>query len=201
MTPLYLYPLWVRVWHWGNSVLFIILTISGAALHFANGSGIMTFKLWMLIHNTTGVLLAIAWLVFVLGNLITGNGRHYRIRFTGLYNRLLSQSYYYVIGIFRGESHPFQVTAESKFNALQQLSYIGIMYGLMPVLIISGLSFLFPAYLPDQMLGIGSIWVVAMVHLTMAYLGVMFLLIHVYIITTGTTIFSNLHSMLTGWHR
>jgi len=201
MKSLYLYPLWVRLWHWTNAVLFVILIISGASLHFASHNGLLTFETAMLIHNIAGILLTFLWCVFFIGNFVTDNGKHYRIRLKGIISRLIQQSLYYAIGIFRGDAHPFHVSSDMKFNTLQQLTYLGVMYGLMPILIISGWLFLFSGYLPDQLFGIGSVWIVAMTHLVVAYLLVLFMLSHIYIITTGETIFSNLRAMLTGWHK
>lgn len=199
MKQLYLYSLWIRFWHWTNVLLFIVLIISGASLHFSNG--FLTFEMAMLAHNIAGIMLIFAWLVFFIGNFISENGKHYRIQFKGIIGRLIKQSYYYAIGIFKGDAHPFHVSTEMKFNTLQQLSYIAVMYGLMPFLIITGLFFLFPAYLPEKLLGIDSLWVIAMAHLVVAYLLVVFMLTHIYIITTGETVFSNLRAMITGWHK
>jgi thiosulfate reductase cytochrome b subunit len=201
MKQLYLYPLWIRLWHWTNVLLFFVLIISGASLHFAGGNGFLAFETAMLVHNIAGIWLILVWLVFVIGNFVTENGKHYRVKFKGLMSSLIKQSYYYAIGIFKGDAHPFHVSTEMKFNSLQQLSYIGVMYGLMPILIITGLFFLFPAYLPEKLLGIDSLWVIAMAHLVVAYLLVLFMLAHIYIITTGETVFSNLQAMLTGWHK
>jgi thiosulfate reductase cytochrome b subunit len=201
MKSLYLYPLWIRLWHWTNALLFVILILSGASLHFAGGSGLFAFETAMSIHNIAGILLTCLWIFFIIGNLITDNGKHYRIRLKGMINRLIQQSLYYAIGIFRGDAHPFHVSNDMKFNTLQQLTYLGIMYGLMPILILSGWLFLFSGYLPEQLFGIGSIWIVAMTHLVVAYLLVLFMISHIYIITTGETIFSNLQAMVTGWHK
>ena len=199
MKQLYLYPLWIRLWHWTNVLLFLVLIISGASLHFSNS--FLTFEMAMLAHNLAGIMLTIAWLIFFIGNFLSENGKHYRIKFKGMMGSLIKQSYYYAVGIFRGDAHPFHVSTEMKFNTLQQLSYIGVMYGLMPILIITGLFFLFPAYLPDKLLGIDSLWVIAIAHLVVAYLLVVFMLTHIYIITTGETVFSNLRAMITGWHK
>jgi thiosulfate reductase cytochrome b subunit len=201
MKPLYLYPLWIRAWHWINALLFMTLIISGASLHYAGGNGFLAFETAILIHNIAGILLTIAWLVFFIGNFVTDNGKHYRIQLKGIISRLIKQSLYYAVGIFRGDAHPFHVSAEMKFNTLQQLTYIGVMYTLMPLLIASGWFFLFAAYLPDNIMGIGSIWIVAMTHLVVAYLLILFMVSHIYIITTGETIFTNLRAMLTGWHK
>jgi thiosulfate reductase cytochrome b subunit len=201
MKSLYLFPLWVRLWHWTNALLFIILIVSGASLHFASGDGLFAFDTAMWIHNTAGILLTLAWFGFVIGNLFSDNGKHYRIQFNGIFRRIMEQSFYYAVGIFRGDTPPFQMSMAMKFNTLQQLTYIGVVYGLMPLLILSGGLFLFVSDLPAQMFGIGSIWLIAMSHLIVAYLLVLFLLSHIYIITTGDTIFSHLRAMLTGWHQ
>jgi thiosulfate reductase cytochrome b subunit len=99
------------------------------------------------------------------------------------------------------EPHPFHVSAEHKLNALQTLSYVGVMYGLMPLLIVSGWAFLFSAELPETIFGLGAIWVVAMAHLLLSWLLLLFLVVHLYIITTGETVTTNVRAMLTGWHR
>jgi thiosulfate reductase cytochrome b subunit len=75
------------------------------------------------------------------------------------------------------------------------------MYGLMPLLIISGWAFLFSGELPETVFGFGTIWVVAMAHLLLAWMMLLFLVVHVYIITTGETPTTNLKAMITGWHR
>ncbi|QGU32923.1 cytochrome b/b6 domain-containing protein [Thermochromatium tepidum] len=201
MIALYLYPRWLRAWHWINALLFLVLMYTGASMHFAGGGWLMPFDLAVTVHNTAGILLTLGWIGFVVGNLTTENGRHYRVRLSGLFDRLFAQARYYGYGIFRNAPHPFQVSAEMKFNTLQQLSYLGVMYALMPFLILSGWSFLFSVALPETLLGLPSVWLVAMGHLTLAYLLVLFLLVHLYIITTGETLTTNLRAMITGWHR
>jgi len=60
---------------------------------------------------------------------------------------------------------------------------------------------LFSVYLPETLFGLGSVWLVAMIHLAVAWMLVLFLITHLYMITTGDTPTSNIRSMLTGWHR
>ncbi len=201
MTSLYLYPTWLRLWHWINALLFLTLIASGVSMHYAGTDWLMGFATARLVHNTAGILLTIGWVGFIVANARTGNSRHYHVRLRSLVGDLISQTRYYMAGIFRLEPHPFHVSENMKFNALQQLSYLGVMYGLMPLLIISGWAFLFSVYLPETLFGLGSVWVVAMTHVVASYLLVLFLLVHLYIITTGETVFANLRAMLTGWHR
>ncbi|WP_295388744.1 cytochrome b/b6 domain-containing protein [uncultured Thiodictyon sp.] len=201
MSAIYLYPGWVRLWHWFSALLFLVLLLSGASMHYAGTPWLLSFKLAVPIHNAAGILLTLGWIGFVVGNLFTDNGRHYRVRWRGLMGRLVAQIRYYGYGIFRGAPHPFKVSAEMKFNVLQQLSYLGAMYLLMPLLILSGWAFLFAVYLPESLFGLGSIWIVAMTHLAVAYGLVLFWMVHIYVITTGETVLTNLRAMLTGWDR
>lgn len=201
MKPLYLYATWVRVWHWLNAILFVVLVVSGLSMHYAGTPWLLDFQTAVPIHNGAGILLTLGWIAFVVGNLRTDNGRHYRIRWRGLLRRTYAQGRYYAYGIFHDAPHPFQVSSGEKFNTLQQLSYLGAMYALMPLLILSGWAFLFSVYLPETLWGIGTVWIVAMIHLLTSYLLVLFVLIHLYIITTGETVLTNLRAMITGWHR
>ena len=201
MSALYLYPRWLRAWHWINALLFLVLMYTGASMHFGGGGGLMPFDLAVTVHNTAGILLTLGWIGFVIGNLRTANGRHYRVRWAGLIGRTLAQAGYYLVGIFRDAPHPFRVTADAKFNPLQQLSYLGVMYLLLPLLILSGWSFLFSVELPETLFGVGAVWIVALIHVLTSYLLALFLLVHLYIITTGETLLTNLRAMLTGWHR
>lgn len=201
MSQLYLYPLWVRIWHWVNAALFLVLMYTGASMHFNGAWLLMEFQTAIRVHNIAGILLTIGWIGFILGNLRSSNGRHYHVQLEGFLGRLIAQSLYYGYGIFKNAPHPFHPSAEAKLNTLQQITYIGVMYLLMPLLILSGWTFLFSVYLPETLFGIGSVWVVAIAHLTLAYMLVLFLLVHIYIITTGETLMTNMKAMLTGWHR
>jgi len=201
MSNLYLYPAWVRLWHWTNAALFLVLIATGVSMHYAGAPGLIPFRLAVPMHNTAGVLLSLAWIGFVVANARSPNARHYRIYWRSLIGDLITQSRYYAWGIFRGEPHPFHVSAERKFNALQTLSYLGAMYLLLPLLVLSGWGFLLAPWLPETLNGVVTLWLVAMLHLASSYLLVLFLLVHLYIITIGESVFTNLRAMITGWHR
>ncbi len=200
MTALYLYPAWLRLWHWVNALLFLILVVTGVSMHYSL-HWLVPFDTAVPVHNTCGVLLTFSWLAFVAGNIWGGNGKHYLINIRTLPQALIAQTRYYLHGIFVGAPHPFHVSPEHKLNALQSLSYIGVMFGLMPILILSGWSFLFSNALPETLFGVGTVWIIAMVHLTTSWMLALFLIVHVYIITTGETPTTNLKAMITGWHK
>ena len=201
MKRFYLYPLWIRIWHWLNAMCCLILIVTGLSLHFADKEDpFISFELSILIHNIAGVVMALLYMMFIIGNVITRNGIHYRIRFSGLYGRLLRQVRYYLFEVYWNKQHPFPAEENCKFNPLQQLTYLAIMYGLVPPLVISGLLLLIPESIPDELLGTGTILPVALLHTVASYLLFLFMVVHVYIATTGHSITSNYKSMVTGWH-
>jgi len=76
---LYLYPVWIRLWHVTNALMFLILIVTGISLHYAQtGNGIISFQLSVRLHNICAIILTFNYGVFVLGNMFTGNGVYYR---------------------------------------------------------------------------------------------------------------------------
>ena len=50
-----MYPVWLRVWHWSNAVLFIVLAYTGLRMHFGQRRGaIMSFETAFNLHNLAG---------------------------------------------------------------------------------------------------------------------------------------------------
>ena len=88
---LYLYPLWIRIWHLTNAILCLLLIVTGLSIQFSNPSVVVQFKIAVAIHNIAGVLLTISYLVFFLGNLFTVNGKYYIFEVKGFITRLMKQ--------------------------------------------------------------------------------------------------------------
>lgn len=199
---LYLYPQWVRVWHGINAFLCLIIIITGLSMHYSNPEYtlIIRFDIAVTIHNFSGVLLSLNYLFFVNNNLIRPNGRFYKIVLTGFIKDVIIQFKYYMFGIFKGQDAPFPITKESKFNPLQKLTYIILMYLLMPLVVISGWVLLFPEFMQDKLLWQGSIHLFDLFHLITSYIISIFMIIHIYFCTLGKTAWSNFKSIINGWH-
>ncbi|EGT0668071.1 thiosulfate reductase cytochrome B subunit [Citrobacter werkmanii] len=196
MEKSYLYTLPVRCWHWLNALCFAALIISGCALHWVSAR----FSLWVDVHNIAGVALCVIWLGFILVA-IFGNGHHYRVRWQGFVGRFIRQTRYYLYGIFRGEYHPEHASSEAKFNILQQLGYICVMFLLLPMLIVTGLLMMFPALTPETLLALPGRQVVAWLHYGLAVVMVVFIIVHLYLCSTGDTPGALIKGMLDGFHR
>jgi thiosulfate reductase cytochrome b subunit len=197
----YLLPVWIRAWHWTNALLIITLAITGVSLHFADPKlWLVEFSLAARIHDVAGLALVAAYAFFVVANIVSGNWWQYVPKPPGVLDRCLKQLRWYVWGIFQGETHPYPVTREVNFNAMQALIYWGVMYLLMPALLLTGLVFLFPEFAPDRLFGFDGLLPVAVLHYIAGATIVMFMIAHMYLGTTGTTVTAMFKTMITGWH-
>jgi len=198
---IYLYPVWVRIWHWLNALLFVLLILTGLSMQYAaKGSLLIPFKFSVTVHNICGIILVFNFLFFAFGNSFTWNGKYYKIPRKGYAKMLWKQIIYYSWGIFKKAPKPFPITQDRKFNPLQQFSYIIAMYILIPLIIISGIGLLFPEITLTVLFGKSGIWLTDLLHQFLAFFLTLFWLIHLYFCTIGKTTTSNFKSMVDGWH-
>jgi len=201
---MYLYPIWLRIWHVLNAVLFIILIVTGLSMQYTdmdNESYTVGFAKAVSWHNVAAMILTANYVIFFLGNLLTGNGKYYRFRKENSWSDLAKQARYYAFGIFKGEIQPFPVTMEHKFNPLQKLTYILAMYVGMPLLIVSGFVLLFPEVAIKNIFGISGLVVNDILHISTGFLLSIFMIIHIYTCTLGAKPFSLFWGIITGFHR
>lgn len=198
---IYLLPLWIRLWHWTNALLIITLTITGVSLHFANPTlPMVEFSLAARIHDMAGISLVALYALFVVANIVSGNWWQYVPKPPGVLERCWTQAKWYMGGIFKGSPHPYRVSEEANFNALQAISYWVIMYMVMPVMLLTGIIFLMPEFAPDRFFGFDGLLPVAILHYLTGAVIVMFMIVHIYLGTTGKTASSMFKTMITGWH-
>jgi thiosulfate reductase cytochrome b subunit len=198
---LYLYPAIIRVWHFFNALFIIILILSGLSMQYSDPSRpFLRFDIAVTFHNYSGILLALNYSLFIIGNIITGNAKHYKIKMAGLSNRLTQQFRYYTRDMFFHTNPPFPVTKKSKFNPIQQVTYFTIMFILLPVLFITGLSLLYSGSFIREILGNKALFYTDMLHLMIGFFLSIFLVVHLYVCTVGKSPFLNFKSMVTGYH-
>lgn len=198
---IYLYPLWVRIWHWINAVLFIALIITGLSMQYSDpGKALIPFESSVYWHNFAGILLIVDYLIFIIGNAKTFNGKYYKLQLKGLVSRMQKQFYYYTVGIFKGQKPPFPINEERKFNPLQKVAYAVSMYVFIPLMIITGVALLFPEMIVDKIFGVSGILLTSLLHIIIGFFLTIFLLIHLYFSTFGKRVSSNFKSMINGYH-
>lgn len=198
---IYLLPVWIRLWHWTNALLIITLAITGISLHFADPKlPLVEFSLAARIHDLAGIALVAVYTLFVIANIVSGNWWQYVPKPPGVLERCWIQTKWYCWGIFKGEPHPYRVSEETNFNALQAISYWVIMYMILPVMLLTGIIFLVPEFAPDRVFGFDGLLPVAILHYVTGAAIMMFMIVHIYLGTTGQTATSMFKTMLTGWH-
>ena len=201
---MYLYPKWIRAWHILNAVLFLILIVTGLSMQYTdkeNASYVVGFATAVKWHNSAAIILAVNYILFVTGNLLTNNGKYYRIGKKNFLSDLGKQLKYYSFGMFKGEKHPFPVTEERKFNPLQKLTYVLAMFVAVPLLIISGIGLLFPEITITVFFGVSGLILTDILHVTMGFFLSIFMVIHIYTCTLGAKPTSLFWGMISGYHR
>jgi thiosulfate reductase cytochrome b subunit len=198
---IYLYPVWIRLWHVINALMFLLLILTGLSLHYATvENSFIPFKLSVTIHNVCAIILSINYGVFIIGNMFSGNGNYYRKWRKNLWPKLWKQFLFYAIGIFKGEPHPFPITKKQKFNPLQKVSYVFAMYFGMPLLIVSGIALMFPEKISNTIFKISGLLFYDVVHIVVGFVLSIFLLIHLYTCTLGDKPGTLFKSMINGYH-
>jgi thiosulfate reductase cytochrome b subunit len=200
---MYLYPVWVRLWHIFNAILIIVLIVTGISMQYTDKDPnvlLVGFARAVKWHNIAAIFLTFSYVFYVAGNLFTGNGKYYRISRQNFLQDLWLQMKYYGWGMFRGEKHPFPVTLDRKFNPLQKLSYVLVMYVALPLVIISGFGLLFPETVIPRFMGISGLLLTDILHITMGFCVSVFLVVHIYTCTLGSKPFSLFRSMISGYH-
>ena len=201
---MYLYPKWIRIWHVINALMFLILIITGLSMQYTdkeNASYVVGFAKAVRWHNFAAMVLVLNYILFVTGNLLTNNGRYYKIGRKDFLSNLVKQFKYYSSGMFKGEKHPFPVTEERKFNPLQKLTYVLAMYVAVPLLIISGIGLLLPEITITTFFGISGLILTDILHITMGFFLSVFMVIHIYTCTLGAKPTSLFWGMISGYHR
>lgn len=196
MRRVYIYKGFERFWHWTQASLIIFLAFTGFEVHgtfhvlgFEHAARFHRVASWMLIAL---IIFAIFW------HLVTGEWRQY----VPTTKKLFAQIRFYSIGMFKGEKHPTKKTGLKKLNPLQRLVYLGFKLILIPVTVISGILYMFHKTIDrNDMVVISdfSLEGIAFWHTLGAFLLMVFLVVHVYMTTTGNTPTSNLQAMITGY--
>ncbi len=193
---IYLYNRYERFWHWSQALLVISMLITGFEVH---GSFILFgFEQAVNLHTLSAWTLLTLWAFTIFWQFTTGEWRQYIPSFS----KLSAQIHYYTFGMFKGEPYPTHKTARNKLNPLQAVTYLGFKLVMAPLIVVTGMVYMFYRIIDaNDMVVVSEIpleWI-AWLHTFGAYLLMMFVVIHVYMTTTGTTPLANIKAMLTGY--
>jgi thiosulfate reductase cytochrome b subunit len=192
----YIYKSFERFWHWMQAILIFFLAFTGFEIH--GTYSFFGFREAVRYHNIAAYMF-IGLIVFaIFWHLTTGEYKQY----IPTLNNIKAQLNYYIFGIFRNAPHPTKKTVLSKLNPLQKLTYFGLKILVIPLSVTSGLLYMFYRYPTKhgvEAINIQTLKFIAIFHTIAAILLIAFLVTHLYLITTGETVTSNIKAMLTGY--
>jgi thiosulfate reductase cytochrome b subunit len=189
----YLYTRYERFWHWFQAAMIMCLLATGFEVH--GSISLLGYKRAVTVHTALGVTWLITFAFFIFWVATTGEWKQY----VPTTKKMFEVMRFYAYGIFVGWPHPCPKTPDAKHNPLQRLTYLALAAMLLPFMMATGL--LYYVYNDWASLGFGSLSLsaLALAHLIGAFAILVFLVVHVYMTTTGHTPLAHVKAMVTGW--
>ncbi len=201
VEPLYIYPLYERIWHWTMALAVVLLALTGIEIHWAGRLRLLGLEGAVTLHNVLAAVLVANAALSLFFHLATGEIRQFFVFSRRFLHEVLLQLNFYLRGIFRHDPHPFEKTPRRKFNPLQQLTYVLLLNLLLPFQIVTG-ALMWAADRWPKLAGFfGGLAGVSPWHNVGAWLLICFFTVHIYLITTGRTPLAGLRAMVTGFEQ
>ncbi len=195
-NKIYIYKRFERFWHWTQAALIIFLALTGFEVH--DSIHIFGFQKAVEFHRIASYSLIVLLIFAIFWHLAFDAWKQY----IPTRKNLLAQIKFYANGMFKGEKHPTEKTALQKLNPLQRLIYLGFKLLMIPIVVISGLLYMFDKTIDaNQVVVISKFRLenIALWHTFGAFMLIAFLVVHVYMTTTGHSYTSNIKAMITGY--
>jgi thiosulfate reductase cytochrome b subunit len=193
-----MYSVYERLWHWLQAGGILALLITGAEIHYAGRFVLLGFEVAVIVHNVLGSILVVNAILSAFYHFASGEIQQYVPR-GGFFGQALDQVKYYTQGIFRGANHPFEKRADRKLNPLQQVTYLVILNLLLPIQVVTGVLTWGAQRWPVVSESMGGLTLILPIHTLCSWLFITFLIVHIYLTTTGSTPLSGIRSMVYGW--
>ena len=195
----YMYSVYERLWHWLQTFAIVILLFTGLIIHKPDTFGIFSFPYVVTVHNVLAAILAFNAALFLFYHLASGEIQQYIPRPRGFFDQMILQAKFYIDGIFKSNEHPFEKTPSKKLNPLQQVTYFGILNVLLPLQGITGILIWGAQRWPNLAETLGGLPFLSPLHTLTAWLFASFIVLHVYLTTTGHKPLTGIQAMITGW--
>ena len=201
MSKVYVNPLPVRIWHWANALMFIILIVTGVQIRYLDLFSLMSFRTAVVVHNWVAFALIANFFIWLLFYLFSDKNKAYHPEFNivKLADQSLKQMLYYGWGMFRGEPNPHHIDPYNKFNPLQRMLYQILMLFLLPLQFATGLMLWDVKRFQPWIDMVGGVRVVDTVHVLIFIFFVFYMFFHPYLATLGHTPTAHIKAMITGY--
>ena len=193
---IYMYESYRRFWHWLQTTSIVLLLFTGLIIHRPDLFGAFSFRGVVTNHNVLAVILVVNAVLSLFYHLATERIREFIPHPYGFFDDAIVQAKYYINGIFKREPHPFEKTPNSRMNPIQKATYFMILNVLLPLQILSGALMWAVQRWPEIT---GGLPLLAPFHSLVAWTFATFILVHVYMTTTGSTPLEAMRAMVTGY--
>jgi len=195
----YMYDFYERFWHWLQTAVILLLIFTGLVIHKPEMFGMFSFRYMVQLHNILAAILVINAALAFFYHLASGQIRQFLPRPRGFFDQAFELTRYYLVGIFKGDPHPFEKSRQRKMNPMQQITYLMVLNVLLPLQIITGVLMWGASRWPELVDRIGGLPLLGPFHTLIAWLFAAFILLHVYLTTTGPTPTAHIKAMMLGW--
>jgi thiosulfate reductase cytochrome b subunit len=199
MTRVRVYSIFERSWHWLQALAIFFLLITGAEIHAPERLRLFGFPTATRVHEALALFTIANAFLSLFYHIATGALRQFIPRPTNFFSLAFAQIEYYTRGIFTGAPHPFVHSEDGKLNVLQQMTYLVVLNILLPVQVATGILMWKAHDWAPLVTHLGGLPVVAAIHVACAWGFAAFIVMHVYLTTTGRTPTSHMRAMVLGW--
>ena len=199
LDRVYMYGVYERLWHWLQTFAIVILITTGLIIHRPDTFGIFQFHGVVIVHNVVAAILGINAFLSLFYHLVSGEIKQYIPHPQGFFDQSITQALYYLRGIFQNAEHPFEKTPSKKLNPLQQVTYFAILNVLLPLQGITGILIWGAQRWPGIAESLGGLLFLAPFHTMIAWMFAAFIVLHVYLTTTGPKPLTGIKAMMMGW--
>ncbi len=199
MKRVWLHPLPLRVWHWVNTAVVLLLIVTGIQLRAPDLQLFPGYRIATLVHKAAGSVMILSFLFWLVYTLASRNSRRQYAIKKGDLSGMVRQARYYAFGLFKGQQNPCPASPQAKFNPLQKASYMIIQFLFTPIIAFTGILFGNILAFGTLIDVIGGVRVLDAIHVTAAYVFVLYLFAHIYMVTLGDSPFKHVKAMFTGY--
>ena len=175
----------------------IALLITGIQIHFP-GSGSGQVQVVVLVHNVAAVIMVLNAALSLFSTSQPGDSP---IRPTpkGICAQDNGPSHVLPSWHLHWRSPSSCKSAKHKLNPLQQVTYVGLLNVLFPLQVLTGALLWIGGVAPQVLEPIGGLSIIGPVHNVGSWLFLTFIVVHVYLTTTGHTPGALIKAMVSGW--
>jgi thiosulfate reductase cytochrome b subunit len=199
MKRIELYSAFERVWHWLQALTIILLLVTGLEIHAPSRVHWLGFGRATSLHEALALFTVANAFLALFYHLATGAIRQFFPQPRDFFSLAIAQMGYYLRGIFTGAPHPFVHEPGRKLNVLQQMTYLMVLNVVLPVQVATGVLIWKAQDWAGLVNRLGGLHGVATVHVLCAWVFAAFIVMHVYLTTTGRTPLAHLRAMVVGW--